>query len=46
LGIVTEVKLLQEPKATYPIDVTELGIVTEIKLLQLPKAASPIAVTE
>ena len=34
LGIVTEVKLLQQANAPPPIEVTLLGIVTEVKVVQ------------
>jgi hypothetical protein len=44
--MVTLVKLLQNPNAIFPIDLTEEGIVTLVKLLQNPNAASPIALTE
>ena len=46
LGMVTEVKLVQLPKAPCLIDVTELGMVTEVKLEQPLKARLPIDVTE
>ena len=38
LGIVMEVKLLQERKAELPMLVTELGIAMEVKVLQPEKA--------
>ena len=34
LGIVTDVKPLQSPKANVPMLVTELGIVTDVNPLQ------------
>ena len=44
LGMVMEVKPLQNAKAASPMDVTELGMVMEIKLLKLAKAARLIDV--
>ena len=43
--MVTDVKLLQQAKALYPMEVTELGMVTEVKLLHEEKAQPPIDVT-
>jgi hypothetical protein len=42
LGIVTEVKEEQSPKAYFPMLVTLLGIVTEVKDSQYSKAPPAI----
>ena len=45
VGMVTEVKPMQPPKAHYPMEVTLFGMVTEAKPLQPLNAPNPIDVT-
>ena len=44
-GMVTEVRLVQVEKASFPMVVTLLGMVTEVRLLQPEKATFPMLVT-
>ena len=45
LGVVTDVRPVQLPKAQFPILVTPIGIVIEVRLVHFSKADFPILVT-